>query len=107
MGKTAFFLFAAAIFATPAAAAPMVTAEATVTWTHGAQDKIIVDETMWHCQGTTCTGQLAETGPSVARACRQVARNAGLVQSFRTPAQTLGEQELSRCNRGLGSGGAR
>ena len=101
-----FFLFAASL-AIPVAAAPMVTAEATVQWKHGAQDSIIVGETMWRCQGTTCSGQIVENGPSLARACRQVARNGGPVQSFKTPGQALGEQELSRCNRGLGSGSAR
>jgi hypothetical protein len=96
-----FALFACAInLATTAAAAPLVTAEAVVQWQHQAQDRIIVDEAMWRCQGTTCSGQLVESGPSLARACRQVAHNAGPVQSFRTPAQTLSEQELSRCNRG-------
>ena len=99
MKKLGFFVFASTL-AAHAAAAPMVTGEAVVQWKHRAQDKIIVDETIWRCQGTTCNGQLADNGHSVARACRQVARFAGLVQSFRTPAQSLGEQELSRCNRG-------
>jgi predicted dinucleotide-binding enzyme len=98
--RIASSLALAAMVAVPAIAAPTVTGEAVVQWKHGAQDKIIVDETVWRCQGTTCSGQLAENGHSVARACRQVARFAGLVQSFRTPAQTLDEQELSRCNRG-------
>jgi hypothetical protein len=99
MKKWGFFLFAVSLGA-PAIAGPMVTAEAVVEWKHQAQDRIIVDEAMWRCQGTTCSGQLVESGPSLARACRQVAHNAGLVQSFRTPAQMLSEQELSRCNRG-------
>ena len=85
--------------ATSATAAPVVTGEATVQWKRGAQDSIIVDETMWSCQGTTCRGQLAENMPTLQRACRQVARQAGAVQSFRTPAQSFGEPELVRCNR--------
>jgi hypothetical protein len=105
--KHSYYLGLAVFVAVPAAAAPLVTAQAVVEWQHGAQDNVIVGETMWRCQDTKCSGQVAENGPSLARACRQVARNGGLVQSFRTPAQSLGEEELSRCNRGLSSGGAR
>jgi hypothetical protein len=96
--KTLMFLGLLGLAAS-ATAASIVTGEATVQWKRGVQDKVLVGETMWSCQGTTCRGQLVENVPTLQRACRQLARQAGAVQTFRTPAQTLAEPELARCNR--------
>jgi hypothetical protein len=88
-------------------AAPLPTAQAVVEWKHGAEETIIVDDTLWHCRESTCAGQLVESISSMARACFQVSRYAGFVQSFGTNGLALNEQQLLRCNRGKSSGGAR
>lgn len=98
MKKICRFALAAAALSTPLAAAPVVTGEAVIQWRHDAKDKVIVGQTIWNCYGTKCRGRLVDHGPTLQRACRQLARQ-GEVQSFRTPSRSFGEQELSRCNR--------
>jgi hypothetical protein len=96
-----------ALLATPALAAPTVSGEAVVRWAHGQENKIIVDETLWHCSGEVCRGQVTENGPMLQRACRKLAQGAGWVESFRTPAQTFSSENLARCNRGKSPQAAR
>jgi hypothetical protein len=96
-----------ALFATPAFASPTVSGEAVVRWAHGPENKIIVDETLWHCSGEVCRGQVTENGVVLQRACRKLAQGAGWVESFRTPAQTFTTENLARCNRGKSPQAAR
>ena len=84
-----------------AAAAPgMVAAQAVVEWKHEAQPHIIVDESVWRCDGGTCTGGVVDKPLLKLRACRAIARYAGRVTSFSTASGPLGTEEIARCNGG-------
>ena len=73
-------------------------AEAKVEWRRGHADTIIVENSVWRCDGDTCVGRVFDTPLLRHRSCRSIARQAGGVTRFRTNSGELGPAELARCN---------
>ena len=84
--------------ALPASGAGWSAGEAKVEWSGFPRDTIIVEETVWKCDGDTCRGRVFDTPLLRARACRSIARYAGGVTRFATASGELAPEELARCN---------
>ena len=74
-------------------------AEVEVAWTHQARERIIVEDSVWRCEGTSCHGRIADTPLLKQRACRAIARYAGRVTRFTSASGSLDADALARCNR--------
>lgn len=84
--------------ALPASGAGWSAAEAKVEWSGFARETIIVEETVWKCDGDTCRGRVFDTPLLRKRACRSIARYTGSVTRFATASGELAPEELARCN---------
>ena len=92
MFRVAAFLAAATLFATPAlagsyAAKPVVAP---------AASKIVGKNIAWTCAGGTCRGSTELSRPLVI--CQDLAKRAGLLESFAANGRALSAEELARCN---------
>ncbi|WP_414713356.1 CC_3452 family protein [Sphingomonas sp.] len=70
----------------------------TIEWKHGAKEKLVADDSLWRCTGSTCTGRVVDRARSRLRACRQLARAGGRIVSFETASGALSSNELAACN---------
>jgi hypothetical protein len=71
---------------------------ADVEWKHGAEDHIIINDTLWKCDGNRCSGTVLDYGKFPAWTCRKVHRAAGAVTRFTVGAREFSESELKTCN---------
>ena len=69
-----------------------------LNWTHGARPYVIVDETLWRCDGDRCVGPVSGSLTQAARICRLL-RRSGEVKRFVLPSGELSAEQLQRCNR--------
>ena len=81
-----------------AAGAGLSAAEVEVAWSHQARDRIVVEDSVWRCEGTTCRGRIGDTPLLKQRACRAIARYTGGVTRFATVTGELDADALARCN---------
>jgi len=58
--------------------------------------KKVVGDSVWRCEGTTCSG--TNDGAKALNTCIKVVKTFGPVSSFATPKGEFGAEELSRCN---------
>lgn len=61
-----------------------------------AQERVIADRMLFNCVGDQCAAVL-RTKLSV-RTCRELAKEVGPITAFGAGAQSLTEEELTRCN---------
>lgn len=88
----------AMLAAVQAAGTGLSHAQAEVAWAHEARDRIVVEGSVWRCDGTSCRGSIADTPLLKHRACRAIARYAGGVTRFETATGELDAGALARCN---------
>jgi len=61
-------------------------------------ERLIVNDTLWRCAGTTCTGPGGGGRVGDHQACRDLARKAGAVAAYTSVRGTLSADDLTRCN---------
>lgn len=90
-------ILTAALFATPALA-EFVPSEATFATGTSAPARIVINDTIWRCDGAKCAGKNETRAVMVRLACKTLAGEVGALSSFAVGTQVLGETELAACN---------
>jgi hypothetical protein len=100
MLRTALFVSALAVLASPAAAASY-SAKLAVP----ASGHIVARDINWTCGAGGCAGTTAESRPAVL--CQALAKKAGKVDSFLVDGRAFGDAELTACNASAKAGGGK
>ncbi|MBC6981781.1 hypothetical protein [Caulobacter sp. 17J80-11] len=64
----------------------------------GAAAKVIVDGTVWKCEGVTCVAGGSIKAQPAARACKRVVAKLGTVSAFSWRGEALSGDALAECN---------
>jgi len=83
-------------FAAMAASAP-----GTATINHGTTlpEKVIVGQNIWSCADGSCRGGGDDRRVAVERACRDLAKRIGAVETITVGSTVLDEAQLAACNK--------
>jgi hypothetical protein len=98
-------LIAAALIATPLAAAPALAQSAGMQAEFAAPferaQELVISGKAWNCSGTTCVTRSSDARPAVA--CRKLARKVGRpVARFAAAQAPLAPADLAACNQDHG-----
>ncbi len=86
-----------ALLSTPAFAAP---ATGVATLGGGALPaQVVIDGKLWRCADGKCQGPAELRRVAVERACKDLARKVGAVESLAVGGMTLGSEQLTACNK--------
>jgi hypothetical protein len=97
---TRLILLPALLIAAPAAAAPVGQAQFAPGTSLPA--KIVVNDTLWSCSGTACTGPAETRAVAMQRACGTLA-HAGTVTAITVGEASVSAEGLARCNAKAGN----
>lgn len=90
-------ILSTALFATPALAG-YVPGEAQFASGASAPARVIVNDTIWRCEGSQCTGKAESRPVMIRRACKTLAVEVGALSSLTIGTKALDATELAACN---------
>jgi len=62
--------------------------------------QVVVDGKLWRCADGTCQGPADARRVAVERACKDIARKAGAIETLAVGDLTLDADQLAACNKG-------
>ncbi|MDB5670651.1 MAG: putative secreted protein [Alphaproteobacteria bacterium] len=83
-------------FAAPVAAAGVPIQYRAELAAPAVAERIVVRDTVWHCEGGTCVGPKSNSIPAVL--CAALVRETGPVRSFAVDGRPLPAEQLEKCN---------
>ena len=90
-------ILSTALLASPAFAG-YVPSEATFVAGTAAPARLVINDTIWRCDGAKCTGKNETRPVMIRKACKSLAGEVGALSSLTIGTQVLGETELAACN---------
>jgi len=100
MLRSALFVSALAVLATPAAAASY-----SATLAAPASGRVVARDTNWACGASGCQVSTEESRPAVL--CQALSKKAGKIEAFVVDGRAFSEADLAKCNAALKDGGGK
>jgi hypothetical protein len=64
------------------------------------ETKVIASDTLWDCQGATCTTQVSDYRAQSVSLCRDLTKEVGAVSTYSAAGSSFAAEQLAKCNAG-------